>query len=79
MVGGAAKISREGNFFYPAMNAGLFKSFKCGGLRAGEAGLDTALGEYPTPTAGLYQQKLDTTCADAVTNGGDLLASFRTP
>jgi len=79
MVGCATEISREGNFFDPAMNARLFKSLKRGGVGAGKAGLDAAFGEYPTPAAGLHQQELNTACADAVTNGGNLLASFRRP
>jgi hypothetical protein len=77
MVGCAPKISREGNFFDPAMNARLFKSLKRGGLRAGKAGLNAPFGEYPAPAAGLDQQELDTVRADAITNGGDLLASLR--
>ena len=79
MVGCAPKISREGNFFDPAMNARLFNGLKCAGLRAGKARFDAAFGEYPTPAAGLDQQELDAVCADAVTNGGDLLAFFRKP
>ncbi|MGB8012222.1 MAG: hypothetical protein WCF68_11445 [Terriglobales bacterium] len=51
----AAKIAGEGNCFYPAVNASLFKSFEGSGLSVGKARFDAAFGENPTSAAGLNQ------------------------
>ncbi len=61
------------------MDTSLFKSLEGSGLGVGEAGFNAAFGENPTSAAGLNQQEFDAPSADAVTNGGDLLASFRKP
>ena len=75
----AAKVTGKGNLFHPAMNTSLFKSLQGSGLGVREAGFDAAFGEDPASAPGLNQQEFDAAPADAVTNGGDLLASFPKP
>jgi hypothetical protein len=75
----ATEVSGEGNSLHTAVNTSLFKSLERGGLRMRETGFNAALGENPTPAAGLNQQELDAAFAHAVTNGGHLLAAFRKP
>ena len=75
----ATEVSGEGNSLHAAVNTSLFKSLERGGLRMREAGFNAALGENPTPAAGLNQQELDAAFTHAVTNGGHLSASFRKP
>jgi hypothetical protein len=74
-----AEVTGEGDFFHPAMNAGLFKSLEGSGLGVREAGFDAAFGENPTSAASLNQQEFEAASANAITHGGDLLASFRKP
>ena len=61
------------------MNTSLFKSLEGSRLGMRKAGFDSALGEDPACAAGLNQQEFDAASADAVTNGGNLLLSFRKP
>jgi len=75
----ATEVSGEGNSLHTAVNTSLFKGLERGGLRMRETGFNAALGENPTPAAGLNQQELDAAFAHAVTNGGHLLAAFRKP
>ena len=74
-----AEVTGEGDFFHPAMNASLFKSLEGSGLGVREAGFDAAFGENPTSAASLNQQEFEAASANAITHGGDLLASFRKP
>ena len=59
------------------MNTGFFKRFE--GCRLGlcKAGFDSAFGENPAAIASLDEEELETPIADAVTNGGNLLAFRR--
>jgi hypothetical protein len=75
----APEVAREGYVFHPAMNASLFKSLEGSGLGVREARFSAAFGENPTSAAGLYQQEFNAASANAVTNSGDLLPSFRKP
>jgi hypothetical protein len=75
----ATEETREGDFFDPAMNAGLFKGLEGSRLSVREARLSPAFGENPTSAASLNQQELDAAFTDPVTNGGDLLPCFRKP
>ncbi len=73
----ATKVAGEAEFFHPAVNAGFFESFECGGLGVGHAWFSAAFGENPTSAASLNQQEFDAPVAKAVANRGDLLPCFR--
>jgi hypothetical protein len=61
------------------MNARFFESFEGSGLGVGEAGLNAAFGKNPPSASSLHQEEFNSAFADAVTNGGDLLAFFGKP
>jgi len=73
------KIAGKGHFLHSAVNASLFNRFESCGLGVGQAGFDAAFRENPTSVAGLNQEEFDAGFLDTITNGGDLLASFRKP
>lgn len=74
LIGLAAVVARERNFLDAAMNAGFFECFERGRFGVSVAGFDSTFGENPASASGLYQEKFEMAAADAVANGGDLLA-----
>ncbi len=73
-VRSAPEIAGKWGRLHTAMNASLFKRFEGRGLGMREAGFGSAFGENPAPAAGLDEQEFQAAFADAVANGGDLLA-----
>ncbi len=78
-VASATEVSGEGDCFYPAMNASLFKGLESGRLGVREFGFNPTFWENPTSAASLNQQEFDAAFANAITNGSDLLAALRKP
>jgi hypothetical protein len=68
-------IPGERSFLNAAMDPGFFECLQRGCLRIRQARFGAALGEDPTATAGLNQQKLDATLADTVADRRHLFAA----
>jgi hypothetical protein len=67
-----ANIAGEGSFLHPSVNPRLLERFEGCSLRMSQTRLDPTFRKRPPSIAGLYQQELDSTASNAVTNGRHL-------
>jgi len=68
-------VTGKRHLFDPTVNARFFKGFERRGLSVAQTGLDAALGENPSTTAGSHEQEFWSSGADAIANRRNLLAT----
>src|ERR1700733_14704017 len=75
----AANVAGKRCFLHPAMNSGLFKGLKGGGLRVRQPRFGLTFRKSPMTIVGSNQQQFDFSATNAVADGGHLIAFTQPP